>query len=405
VGKNYWSDAADDAAEWIGMVEAARLLGLHRSTLHLAIQQRQIQPDRYTPGGHVRFRRATLEAFRARLADAPAAGGMSARIRELGSMARRLTLARDSAAICQTALDCICQAERNVDMCYIALHRPSERDPLGLQPVASWALPEGFFAFYERLRPSYDFTTTAVLASGEPRIYADTTEDRLPRGSSLLVRWTKTRSYAVLPILGRDRPIGVIVVLSRAPHTFGPSELLFLTGVAAQLSVALVSVRQLARWQTALRGAQQLTGRMFRSPTGGTPPSALVDLAAAYRMASSACGVCTLGLADDLRMAGPRALQLAQRARETGHPQRAVWRQGRGATTGLAACIPQADGPDGAVAATWQGLREHCEADQVLLVIFGEACAALSSHAGDEPAGPGADVECGVDHDVHHGRA
>src|SRR5690242_17398858 len=55
----------------VGANEAARFLGIHRSTLHQAVKNGVITPDLTTQGGHFRFSRATLDAFAVRIAREP----------------------------------------------------------------------------------------------------------------------------------------------------------------------------------------------------------------------------------------------------------------------------------------------------------------------------------------------
>ena len=66
-------DPAPDAQtdRLVGANEAARFLGIHRSTLHQAVKNGVITPDLTTQGGHFRFSRATLDAFAVRIAREP----------------------------------------------------------------------------------------------------------------------------------------------------------------------------------------------------------------------------------------------------------------------------------------------------------------------------------------------
>src|SRR5579862_3994397 len=58
----------------LGAQAAAHYLGLHRSTLFLAVREGVLIPDERTRGKHTRFRRATLDAYKARYATASATG-------------------------------------------------------------------------------------------------------------------------------------------------------------------------------------------------------------------------------------------------------------------------------------------------------------------------------------------
>src|SRR5262249_24382394 len=67
-----WKTTPDMQEEkLVGANEAARFLGIHRSTLHQAVKNGAITPDLTTHGGHFRFSRATLDAFAVRIAREP----------------------------------------------------------------------------------------------------------------------------------------------------------------------------------------------------------------------------------------------------------------------------------------------------------------------------------------------
>src|SRR5579864_5922075 len=87
---------------------AAELLGIHRTTLYLAVRKMKLVPDAYTPGGHARFRRETLERFRDRLTLDSATGGdgsiARAVARAVASLSHFLTLQPVCDAVVDAAL-------------------------------------------------------------------------------------------------------------------------------------------------------------------------------------------------------------------------------------------------------------------------------------------------------------
>lgn len=367
------------AAGWLGMVAASRYLGVHRSTLHLAVRQGEIQPDARTPGGHIRFRPDTLEAFKAHLVDAPAAGGTAARLRALAELPQEIITATSAPDACRTVLSRIRQVEPAVDMGYIAVIQPTDRDPVAMRPLAATAIPGGFFATYQRLRPNYDFAASTVLCSGQPRVFEDMLVEPLPRGAALLRHWMKARAHPVrslvaLPLVARQRPIGVLVLISAAPKAFGPNEMLFLTSIAGLLSVALVAVHRL----NVLEGSAALIARALeiRSDNHGSPP--LQDLASSYLGTSGAFAVYADGLTTDVPESAPEAEQLARAAREAGVARRESFGSGTHRRMGLAVPLPSEPG-GASVAAVWPEERQNLRIERALLTVFGGACVLAQS--------------------------
>ncbi|HEX9069006.1 MAG TPA: hypothetical protein VF807_09565, partial [Ktedonobacterales bacterium] len=60
--------ATPDSSPLLSSSQAARRLGIHRSSLHLAVKQRLITPDLVTPGGHHRFFVETVDTFASHVA-------------------------------------------------------------------------------------------------------------------------------------------------------------------------------------------------------------------------------------------------------------------------------------------------------------------------------------------------
>jgi GAF domain len=375
----------------LGIVEAARILGVHRSTLHLAVREHQLVPDARTPHGHVRFRLETIEAFRARLTDMTGAGGSAVRLRTLTHIARLLAAGREREEICRSVLAAIRRLQPAVAIAYICSHAPTEQDPFELKVLASEGLSVDMIEAFSRLRPNHAFATTVALQTGKVELCDDASRGGLRPGSALLMQHMGMRSYAVVPILAEQRAIGVIALLSAKPQAFGSGEVAFMSVIADHLAAVLASAHWVARLSGMLESGRRLVQQALEARRGPASPGsaarALDDLVEAFRTASGASRVCVVGLGIDVRGEGSHLRELARQTREVGSMQLDIWRSGAALYTGIAACIPWAGGSWGAVAAAWRGQRLHWEEDHALLTIFGAACVLLTSQGDREAAG------------------
>jgi GAF domain len=375
---------------YVGIMDAARALGLSRSTLHKAVRKGSLVPDMRTPRGHVRFRPQTIEAYRQRLQEtesralAPPAlpiASEKAPAGVLAEMARALVAGEDMQEIGRIALDGIRRVMPNAHMGYIARHAPTERDPWRVRMLALDHYPMEAIQAFGRLRPTYEFSLTAALQTGKIEGSGDTATEDVRSGSTLLMRLLQARSYVVLPILADQHPIGVMGVISRMSYAFGPGEVLFLSQVADQLAVAITISARLRSQRAMLEASGRLTMRAQegRARAGATAPVADLDkLASMYRAASGAYTVCSAGLGVDLMAKDDRIQALARLAAERGQQQVDIWDDNDRPATGLAANIPLPGRWRAAVAAGWAGLRDTPEADLALLVVFGAACLMLA---------------------------
>ncbi len=218
-------DSAHGSGEHLyGAQEAAEFLGIHRSTLHLAVAHNVLVPDAHTPGGHVRFRRETLDEFTARLHCEPA----TSRSQLMCELVETLDDPEGDIAFCHRAFARIRQAIPAFTMCAVALSTPTPDDPHAIQPLVQEGFPEHLAPQYMAMRPRMEFATTTALRTHEPELCEDISRKRALRmGTSSLLRRGELRCFAIIPIIVKDKHARRARRRERqaAPHSTAPSEL------------------------------------------------------------------------------------------------------------------------------------------------------------------------------------
>jgi len=388
--------------------EAAGFLGIHRATLHLAVKRNVLVPDSFTPGGHARFRRETLDAFAQRLASPPVTSSAGL----LPELARTLPLPNGSQAFCQLAFARIRQAVPAITMCGVAVRSPTPADPQALAQIAQEGFSPRLGEMFAQLRPNLEFGATTVLRTHLPEVCADTIKTRTLRlGTERLVRRGGLGAYAILPMLLGDETPGVLVVASTKPHHFPAWELSYLQSIADELAVALVchnhvgcTRAQLATTAALIRRALELRAGLDDFPSAGgqdgaqsrSREQALAQLCAQFVAcsdatvadvllaspsrfsAAAALSQANVGqecVSDDARARHLRALLAAvAQARTGGACQRTCWVDEDGPQTAVALSLPLACGERIAVGAVWHGERMDRAGDEGLLVALGGAC-------------------------------
>lgn len=225
----------------LGAQAAARYLGVHRSTLHLAIRQGALAPDERTPGGHVRFRCATLDTYRQRLGESAATGetALAAPMRAVHELTGAL-LTRDAPEdLAQRAVDELRRALPGIDACTVATVAPRPGDPLALRPLAEHGTPADVVDEFERSHRTFRFATTTVLRTLEAEICENTGRAHLHTGTRRVSRLWPIGAYAICPIVAAARPLGVVTCVSHRPRRFNAAERMFLHAVADLLALAL----------------------------------------------------------------------------------------------------------------------------------------------------------------------
>lgn len=224
-----------------GTQRAAKLLGLHRSTLNVAVRRCLLIPDERTPGGHLRFRRETLEAFRARLAGCPATGGGGATAPLLLLAKLCGLLAHDVApdALAAQVVTGVPRTLPGITMCTVACVVAEPNDRLALRVIAQSQLPDEVWARFEQLKTTFKFAVTTVLRTLGPEYCEDTSVAPLHTGTLELQRIWPLGNYAALPVVAGERPVGALICAGPVPRPFTEHDQALLGAVADLLSVAL----------------------------------------------------------------------------------------------------------------------------------------------------------------------
>lgn len=246
----------------LGANDAARFLGVHRSTLHLAVRRELLIPDSTTPGGHHRFSQATLERFRERLRTEPITTDPAANryTQALAQVAHAVAAGEPAERVAQTAVHLLRHEQGGVHMVCLASPVATSGEPSRLRLCEQEGFPEWFFKAYARLRPSLEQAAVRVLYTHEPFLSQDCRNDT--GQVARLVSLAGIRSYAVLPVVRGQEAVGVLVVASKAPKHFTVGELAFLRGVADALAVAFRPSKtgdEQARAAQMLRATRALT--------------------------------------------------------------------------------------------------------------------------------------------------
>lgn len=237
----------EPAGEMVGALEAARILGIHRSTLNLAVRRGRIVPDARTPRGHLRFKRETLADLRESLGGGSMTGDsmLRAPIRALAALGRLLAEGRPVEELAEAALDGMRRALPGSEMCLIAQVVPTPRDRLSLHVIAHWRLPDAIREDFARLSTTFRFAATSALRALEPEVCENTSCQPIHTGTAHLCRAWPIGAYAVFPIAVCEAPLGVLVCVSQTPRRYAAYEREFLRGLAQMLAPALARERRI----------------------------------------------------------------------------------------------------------------------------------------------------------------
>lgn len=411
--------AADQATDEIllGANDAAHFLGIHRSTLHLAVRRELLQPDSTTPGGHHRFSLATLEKFRERLRTEPITTDpvASRHTQTLAQVTHAIATGEPGERVAQLAVRLLCRENAGAHMVCVALHTPGAKDHGALRLLAQEGFPDWFFNDYARLRPSLEQASVRALYTREPVVSQDcrTNHDATAR----LASRAGIRSYVVLPVARGQDVYGVLVVASRVPRHFLTAEVAFLRGIADALVIAYrsCSVRNDQVWTNRLlRATRALTDRgvelsrnragsgmlsATRWPQSGCSggfsqqvQDALVELGELFQRETGAVEVCALGF-DRYHRLMPTTYELSAATCAACADTQLLHRmrsEGGRTETVLAASACGQRGERAGVAARWAGQVPATELEHTLLIAF---AGAVTLVVGAADAGASAAVE------------
>lgn len=375
--------------QWYGAQEAARFLGVHRSTLHIAVRQGLIVPDAYTPGRHARFKHETLEAFRVYLTEhsATSDSGSQASVRALAEVVALAARRACPEELANAAIAGIRRALPQVDMCCIAVRAGDPRDRYRMRILAQQGCPAWILDDRLRARSAFHFVTAAALRSLNPQCCADTAKERPHLGTDELIRTLDLGAYIVQPIVAGDEPLGAVVCLCRRTHTFTDTERTFIHGIADELATAVASdgqIRQqwsvLATSNALIRHALLLRARVASRKDDAMDEQHVRDLAASgqelgdlLKRLSGAEEVTALGFGRDLPTTNQHLLLLACQACAGDDMAQTQWNANGITYTGIGASVVLTSGLRAGVCAAWPGKRPFPEADHALLTTFAGA--------------------------------
>ncbi len=199
---------------------AADLLGIHRSTLYLAVRHGKLTPDAYTPGGHARFSMATLHRFRDRLAYGSATGGESNATRALANAFASLSRFAALKPACEVIVNAVLETCPQLDSCLVlsfSHDNPREVPALVTAKGVSHRLETEYR--WMRRRPGLRFVTSLQEQQGERLVIGDLLADcpTVPEGSLQVLRASGIRSCVMLPCDQDGVTLGYLVGLGRNP--------------------------------------------------------------------------------------------------------------------------------------------------------------------------------------------
>jgi GAF domain-containing protein len=371
-----------------GTVMAATYLSVHRSVVHRAVASGALIPDGRTPGGQVRFLRATLDAYR----EAHGRGGESmsgaavapthdtdVERQALQKIVQLLALQAAPEALYQHALMIIGETRPQFEVAFIGLRRPTEELPNNLDVVAHKGFSAEVINTFRALPPTGGYLSTAVIESGKPVWHEDAlaTLDALPRGAALFAQRLGLRAYVAIPLPGEDRSVGVLGLMSRSPLASSDREMAFLGDLASVFAVVLEEVMARHELATLISAAHEISGMAMKLAADGSAVGSLAQLISKYRQLSGATAVGVAGLGTDVTSMDAHLEALIAEARASGSQR--VWPPGMTRPTKLAVSIRLRDGSYGGVGAAWREHRKWWHRDFELLNVFAAACYIVSS--------------------------
>lgn len=357
---------------------AAELLGIHRTTLYLAVRKMKLIPDAYTPGGHVRFRRETLERFRDRLTLDSATGGDGSIARAVARAVASLSHCITLQPVCEAVVDAALMACPGFETCMVVAHDERCRSGSDLRLLAERGLPERVSREYRflRRRPGLDFITAQVARSRTPFLCGDvlSTSAAVPEGGLLTLSGGGYHSCAALPCASDDVTLGLLICLGHAPCDLSEPESVALGNLADVLTVALRRQRR----EEATRRQSAAIGELMRQAQ--LPASDGVDpFSEARRICRQGAQARLVGEWGLIESNVPQPLaDLLRAAANTAAPQRAEWIEQDGPRVALAISA-QAPGHPAAVGAVWRRQDFGAGMELALLHVYAQTCVTIAS--------------------------
>jgi excisionase family DNA binding protein len=361
----------------VGANEAAKFLGIHRSTLHQAVKNGTITPDLTTQGGHYRFNHTTLESFAIRIAREP--------VTTLSELLPELTTTLGDpdgrSHLCLKAHDRIRHALPDLPVFAVLGLKPHARSLNDLEIVASsgfpdWSLPELIGNLDRR-----DYEVKYVLRTMQSRYFGDTrSAEDLHAPTRSLTRRSALQAFAIFPLIQDGQARGVLAVGGPRARKFQTPDIAFLQNTADELAIALACHDYMdgARAQILTSGElmrEALKVRAERSSLekrGDSQISPLVDL---FREATGADAVYLTGPGVELAPRDPERQRLMRRVSRRKATATERWGDADPQTTGIAVLAPINTRANIVVAAEWKTEVVHQQEFEALLYVFAAACA------------------------------
>ena len=359
---------------FLSTTQAAHALGVHRSSLHLAIKNNVLAPDLVTQGGHYRFSRATLEAYAEHIAHAP----LTTNADPLTLLPRLITLPDGKERLCRYIFAAIERRISDLTAFVVVESQPSSdqriRPHITTSLRFSRTILDQFIATYEK----QDMTTARVLATGEPFYYDNVRTQFIPYSSSqLLNRRSPYQAYAILPLSIGDGVFGTLGVCSRIPHEFTPDEKGLLERAAQSLAIALTCHNAVwARQSHALaltallKSSFDYRGRPARRRSPHTTQAEV--LLRVFQKETSAEETFVAGVESRLAPQSDGARRLAERIIDGEPVAVAQWEDEQGSLVGVVIAIPHGGAYPIALGGVWRGaLEESADYTSLLYALAG----------------------------------
>jgi excisionase family DNA binding protein len=345
----------------LSTTQAAHALGVHRSSLHLAIKNNVLAPDLVTQGGHYRFSRATLESYAERIVHAP----LTTNADLLTLLPRIITLPDGKERLCRYAFAAVERRISDMTAFVVVESQPSSDRRIRPHITTSLRFPRTILNQFIATYGKQDMTTARVLATGEP-FYCDNVRTQfIPHsGSQLLNRRSPYLAYAILPLSIGDGVFGTLGVCSRIPHSFAPDEKTLLEKDAQSLAIALTCHNAVWARQSHALALTALLKVSFdyrvRPARKRSPHTEQTEvLLHVFQKETGAEETFVAGVESRLAPQSEGARRLAERI-SSGEPLAvAQWEGEQGPLVGVAIVIPHGDAYPLALGGVWRGALEE----------------------------------------------
>lgn len=361
----------------VGANEAARFLGIHRSTLHQAVKNGVITPDLTTQGGHFRFSRATLDAFAVRIAREP----VTALSELLPELTATLGAPDGRRALCLKAHERIAHGLPDLTVFAVLGVKLHARSLLDLEVIASVGLPDWYLPELIANVERKDYEVKHVLRTLRPRYFEDASASNSdPRPPTLsLVRRGALHALAILPLTQDGEARGVLAVGSLHARKFRTPDVAFLQNTADELAIALAchDYMDSAHAQILTSGALMREALRLRvdscspeQPTARIAP--LIDL---FREATGADAVYLAAPGMDLAPSSAETRALMRRVSRRDPTATEQWRAPSVEKTAIATLAPLNTRNNIVAAAEWTSEIIRQQEFEALLYVFAAASA------------------------------